>query len=80
MQYGIGEIRSKKGRRRRVRSSTLRRRGTEGELGVPRYVIWEMGSKYAHVTVSEVEMRSEYANVTVSEVSVGDAGLAVLGR
>ena len=40
-------------------------------------MIWEMRSKYAHVTVSEVEMKSEYANVAVSEVSVGDAGRTV---
>ena len=39
-----------------------------------------MRSKYAHVTVYEVEMRSEYANVAVSEVSVGDAGRTVLVR
>ena len=39
-----------------------------------------MRSKYANVTVSEVEMRSEYANVVVSEVNVGDAGRTVLVR
>ena len=70
----------KKEHGKRVQISALRRRSTESEFRAPRYVIWEMRSKYANVTVSEVEMRSDYANVTVSEVSVGDCGRTVLVR